>query len=529
MKTYLALARKSTDKQEVSLDYQLRIIAEHPVTASMRCLGEYADIGTGRVVAMRDELAKAFARCKKNAGEIDYLLCQKWDRLGRNLAATASVIEEFGKLGVQVNAVEQWIDWAAVGSTYTLLGLYLGQAADESNRIGRRTQDALYHLRLQGHWMNGRLPFGYLKHKEPTSGRKLLIPDPDRAPILTAIFEQYALGRYDKAYLFRQYPLLRTNGKPVSYSNFFSLFHRNVYAGLINVPAHGTHPARTVPGLHEPLITMEVFEAMQLAAKQKNNGRNLRIMDHAKEKFYLKGHIMCALTGDKLTASASKGRSKRYEYYHGSTPQHQRISVREAHKAVEMALKDFHVEPSEQAEIERHLRAQVRKKTRSIHAERDSAIARVKDIEARIAKLMDDYADGRLTLEEYRAMKARQTSLIPPMERAARSAELNLEQVDRRMLDALKAVFALDKAFQGADHVRKDQILAALFPEGFSVKNGRLRTGMVNIFLREMLSTSGNYQHIDIEKGANEAPSPNVGYFLELSRTHKALLQRLAG
>ena len=71
---------------------------------------------------------------KKNKGKIDYLLVQKWDRFSRNVGLGLLMIETLRKMGIEVNCVENWIDYEA--SDYiVMLSLYLSTPEAENSKI----------------------------------------------------------------------------------------------------------------------------------------------------------------------------------------------------------------------------------------------------------------------------------------------------------------------------------------------------------------------------------------------------------
>lgn len=76
-----------------------------------------------------DYSAKTFSRpkfqtlleyAKANRRDIDYLLVVKWDRFSRDATGALGMIRQFQELGIEVNAVEQWIDFSIPENKFML-------------------------------------------------------------------------------------------------------------------------------------------------------------------------------------------------------------------------------------------------------------------------------------------------------------------------------------------------------------------------------------------------------------------------
>jgi DNA invertase Pin-like site-specific DNA recombinase len=73
------------------------------------------------------------------SNKVDYVLVQKWDRFSRNVGRALLVIEQFKKLGVEVNCVENWIEYDAPDHI-VLLSLFLSTPEAENSKISERSQ-----------------------------------------------------------------------------------------------------------------------------------------------------------------------------------------------------------------------------------------------------------------------------------------------------------------------------------------------------------------------------------------------------
>lgn len=77
-----------------------------------------------------------------------------------------------------------------------------------------------------------------------------------------------------------------------------------------------------IPDLHKPLVSEELFNLAQLRIKHRNNKY---LNQQINGVLILRGILYCPVCSKKLSGSGSKGRSKKYFYYHCSYPCHYRI------------------------------------------------------------------------------------------------------------------------------------------------------------------------------------------------------------
>ena len=91
---------------------------------------------------------------KKNKGKIDYLLVQKWDRFSRNVGLGLLMIETLRKMGIEVNCVENWIDYEAsdyiVMLSLAFIGLLLLGSKKENMLLNINRTSELYAVKEGG-------------------------------------------------------------------------------------------------------------------------------------------------------------------------------------------------------------------------------------------------------------------------------------------------------------------------------------------------------------------------------------------
>jgi site-specific DNA recombinase len=181
-----AYLRVSTDKQEDSPDVQRAIISAYCDREGHSLVAEYLDeaVSGGLPIADRPAAGRMLADAK--AHKFEAIIVKQLDRLGRNAADTISFPDRAKKLGVKLLVVQEtFADTPAGRIHYGVLAL-LAQYYRED--IGQKIRDAnLHKARVEGRWMGGQVPYGYVYLPET----KRLQPDPARADDVRKLFETY--------------------------------------------------------------------------------------------------------------------------------------------------------------------------------------------------------------------------------------------------------------------------------------------------------------------------------------------------
>lgn len=102
----------------------------------------------------------------------------------------------------------------------------------------------------------------------------------------------------------------------ISRSAFHVAVRNPLYSGKIFIAKFKDEEAHLGQGQHEPLISKELFDRVQLIldGNKKIERPNTKILSD--ENLPLRGFLVFPECGRNLTGSASKGRTSRYYYYH---------------------------------------------------------------------------------------------------------------------------------------------------------------------------------------------------------------------
>lgn len=244
-------------------------------------------------------------------GEADGILAWHPDRLARNALDGGRIIHllDTGKL-VDLRFPTYTFENTSQGKF--MLAIMFGQSKyyvdslSENVRRGNRTK------RERG-WLPGRAPIGYLNHPS-ASGEKIIIPDPDRFPIVKRLWELMLTGGYSVPQLhdvsahemgLRTPKRKRVGGGPLSISGLYRVLSNPFYCGQI------AYQSQWHPGKHEPMITVAQYERAQALLGRPTTPRPRHHV------FAYTGLMRCGSCGGSITAEKKVNRyGAHYVYYH---------------------------------------------------------------------------------------------------------------------------------------------------------------------------------------------------------------------
>lgn len=160
------------------------------------------------------------------------------DRLSRNAVDSAILIDQMdrGKLLYIVTPMQVFKNTPSDKFFFSML---CSQAKMENDSKGVNVKRGLVKKREMGYPPHGAPP-GFLNDKGD-KGRRTILPDPDRLPIVTQVFEMFLSGKYSAQQLYHiavdkmgltTAPRKKVGGKKMSRSAFYTMLKDPVYAGF---------------------------------------------------------------------------------------------------------------------------------------------------------------------------------------------------------------------------------------------------------------------------------------------------------
>lgn len=311
--------RKSTneglDQEFTSLDAQ-RESAENYIRSQQNqgwvLLPEkYDDGGFTGATTDRPALQKLIEDIKSQ--KINCVVVYKVDRLSRSLLDFVKLLQFFEEHQISFVSVTQHFNTNTSMGRLTL-NILLSFAQFEREMISERTKDKMAAARMKGRWTGGRPALGY----DLDSANKQLLINPEEAELIRMIFNLYLEKKstLDVAITLEEKGLKTKCHK--SKSNIFggvSFKKTNVQLILNNVIYVGKvkYENKVYPGLHEPIISEDVFHQAQEILKQ-----NQRVRGFSKNRRFpglLTGLFRCSSCETSMSHSYTQKKVCKYRYY----------------------------------------------------------------------------------------------------------------------------------------------------------------------------------------------------------------------
>ncbi len=309
MKTAYLYVRVSTDEQKkkgYSLPEQEDRLLKYCHYNSIKVLGIYREDYSAKDFN-RPEWKKLLAIVKQKPREDKKILFIKWDRFSRNIEYAYEMIGLLRKYNTTPIAIDQPIDLSVPEST-VMLAVYLSVPEAENSRRAMNTANGIRRAKQMGRFP-GKAPLGFLNNTG-IDGRKIIVPKQPEADIIKWIFRQLAKN-INKIDHIRK--MADAKGLKCSRSHFFRIIRNPVYCGLISIKI-SSKEQQMVKGIHAPLISEVLFNEVQRIITRKRVVTSKT--NELNETFYLKSFLLCPICYKRLCGSFSKGKTKRYPYYH---------------------------------------------------------------------------------------------------------------------------------------------------------------------------------------------------------------------
>ena len=346
---YFLYARKSSeneDRQIQSIDDQVNRLKELARDLNLDIRKIYTEAKSAKMPNNRHLFDEMIQRIEN--GEAYGILCWQINRLSRN-PIDSGKISWLLQQGILKSI--QTIDRQYLPDDNVLLfNVESGMANQYIIDLKRDTKRGI-EKKLQDGWLPNVAPLGYLNEKE----NKIIIKDPERFNVVRKMFDLMLTGNYtppkileiaNKEWGFRTRKFKRIGGNELSRSGIYKILTSLLYAGIIE------HGGKQYQGKHEPMITLEEYDRIQILLGRKGRQRP------KKHEFPFTGLIRCGECGCLYTAETknkfikSTEEVKEYTYYHCTRNKKdidctQRKCVREEEleKQIEEELKKYTILP----------------------------------------------------------------------------------------------------------------------------------------------------------------------------------------
>lgn len=475
MKNVILYVRVSTDEQAnrgYSIRDQEQKLLNYCQHNNFTVMGTFREDYSAKTFK-RPEFKKLLEFCKKNKKDIHQLLFIKWDRFSRNTSESYQMIDVFNNLAIQVNAIEQPLD-LSIPEQGLMLAVYLSIPEVENQRRSLNVIAGMRRAAKEGRYVGG-CPKGYSSVID-SSKKPILTPNED-AKFIQEGFELMSTGIYNQREVFKK---IQSKGFNSCKSAFARILRNPVYYGGVFLKAYKLEKEQIVQGIHEQLITKELFTKVQDVLDNRNSKNAIK---HKKvnELFPLRGFSLCPDCDRPLTASISKGRSKYYTYYHCISPCNRRYKIEDAENWILNFLKNIAMDNQVQLLFVEMIKEELNKGLAE-NLLGPKHYEKVKQLETKLIKLQDLYIDGEIEKEEYLQAKKRYEIILNELKSLETTSSDKKEVFDLYKNVAIK-LSNIDKHYADADVDDKRKLIGSIFPNKLQFENNKVRTADINPIL----------------------------------------------
>lgn len=356
-------------------------------------IGEYADAASSAWSGNRGpQLAAAMEHAERAAPAA--LLVQHSDRLARGDGRTARHLAE-----IYFWAIKRDVDLRSVqdDSTFTnpLLVMALGERnAEDSRRKSLAVKAGMQRRRAKGLHTGGPRPYGYRYARDGTG----LVVIEAEAAVVRRLFAEYVAGRNQlaitRALIADRIPTAR--GGAWHQGTIRNILANPLYAGLLGEDL--------IPAVHKPIVDREVWEKAR-ALREARTRTSAAGRPPAGRHLFRKGMLRCEC-GEALVPRTARNRSGTlYEVYrcYGRHRDPDSCSMEPLKRAeIDTAVYRYFEQVGLDVEATRRQLADARdRKLSEVEALHSQAEAEKRRAEERLARVRRDYADGKLSAEDW--------------------------------------------------------------------------------------------------------------------------------
>lgn len=434
-----------------------------------------------REVVYEDHSAKSFNRpewkklitlLKRYKNKTDLILFTKWDRFSRNTGDAYQMISQLRKLGVEPQAIEQPLD-LSVPENKLMLAFYLAAPEVENDRRALNVFVGMRRAKKEGRYM-GTPPAGY-KNRTSEEGIKYIKKVEPEASIMKWAFEEIAQEKYNTLQIFKT---AQKKGLKISKSSFWRAIVNPLYCGKIFIPKYKEEPSALIKGLHEPIITEELYYKVQeaLDARRKNYRPKIEVIDD----FPLRGFLMCPKCEKLLTASKSKGRNKYYAYYHCTDGCSHRVRAEIPNEEMGYKLQQFIPKENCKELYKIIITEEFYRQTGNSANEKKKIHESIKDYQKRLSYTRDLLATQQIDASDYKNIKSDYEEVISKLEGKLSEFINTSNDLESLLNEGIDRLLQLNYSYEKGDLKGIRDLIGSIFPENLTFEENSFRTTRIN-------------------------------------------------
>lgn len=536
MKKAFAYLRISDDDQsKFSISGQLLCIEEYCKRSNISIVKVFTDDGYSAKDFNRPAWKEMQSMIKKDT--VDFVIVWKYDRLIRNAVEGLVFVEHLeNKLDtILVSVMENYAIDPTDPYFFKLRADMFVDAEFERRRISDRTRMGIWSGKSQGRYLS-RAPYGYKnvrikrdgtitnqirKKGDANSDTSHIVPDSEQAKIVKGIFEDFITG-HNYAMILKK---AIANGFPLKGKEVIKRILTNeIYAGLVQVPAYKTSVKKTIQGVHEAIVSPDIFWKAFYKVKELTRPSGPKIMD---TNLPLRGFIQCEGCGSNHTGTRCKGRSAYYYYYWCNTCRGTNFPAIKVHADIENILSGLSLAPHLLQAYNAQVKIEIKKSLSDIQLRINRENEEIRAVEKKLKSIEEKFIDDRIDADMFKKWS---TDLKGQLikKKILVSDLLSKDEVDSILDEYLHYLSDLKALYLKASIPNKIALLKAIFPGGLSVNSNGYRTALLaDMFILKAQSLQGLLEVKENEGTAVFANSPVKGRSWESTRTILQVIERI--
>lgn len=321
----ILFARVSSKRQKdegVSLDVQMETITKYCEDNNFAILKDFSidESSTRGERKQYHEMLDYATNCKGKVA----LICNYVDRLQRSFDDTylLNQLRKEGKIEVHFLKEGLIITKDSAATDLTFWNMHVLMANFQVNTMIDKVKASQKKNWADGKWQ-GLAPIGYLNARDEDKKATVII-DPERAPIIKILFEEYATGLHSLQSLWYKSRELGLTSKEKNHFEKSAKYNKRTFISRNKIEDILKNPfyygmmkvkGKLIPHIYEPIISKAFFDKVQEVFQSKSR----EIFSHQQEykaiPFAFRGLIKCETCGCAITSEHKiKKNGKRYVY-----------------------------------------------------------------------------------------------------------------------------------------------------------------------------------------------------------------------
>ncbi len=476
--TYFLYARKSSeseDRQVQSIEDQINRLKDLANSLGISIKEILTESKSAKKPNCRPVFTNMLERIEK--GEAQGILCWQINRLTRNPIDGGTI-----SWMLQQNILQsiQTMDRQYLPDDNVLLFNVESGMANQFIIDLRKTSRRGMEGKADRGWLPSRATLGYLNDKL----EHVIKPDPERFHLVRKMWDLMLTGNYNpsqirdianKEWGFRTPKTKRDGGTEITLSRIYKMFGNIFYTGMFE------WAGKSYPGNHEPMITMEEFDRVQIILGRKGKPRPKT------HEFAFTGVMECKVCGSMYTACEKTkfikktGKLKTYTFYHCTRrkkgvvcDQRKSIKIDELEKQIELELEKYTISPQFKdwalEILNRDNDKEIEDRTKAYEMQHKSLAEAQKELDNLTKMRYRDLIDDETFVRERDELKNNIVRLTTNLRQTESRAQRWLELTEQTFVFAC---YAREKFVNTKDLAEKREIFTAL-GWNFSVKDQKL-------------------------------------------------------